>query len=84
LPDCVNFISHENSKLTQRIHHTNSQFVRTCLVVNWEQEEKDKAGAFLVEVRTYLISGSNFLPLGNRDQQVQGESTSALIDFHSR
>ena len=26
----VNFISHENSKLTQRIYHTNSQFVRTC------------------------------------------------------
>nr|YP_010244018.1 RNA polymerase beta'' subunit [Aira cupaniana]QTJ27330.1 RNA polymerase beta'' subunit [Aira cupaniana] len=47
----VNFISHENSKLTQRIYHTNSQFVRTCLVVNWEQEEKEKAGAFLVEVR---------------------------------
>nr|YP_009650198.1 RNA polymerase beta '' subunit [Triplachne nitens]QCD15433.1 RNA polymerase beta '' subunit [Triplachne nitens] len=47
----VNFISHENSKLTQRIYHTNSQFVRTCLVVNWEQEEKEKAGASLVEVR---------------------------------
>uniref|UniRef100_A0A453RLY4 Uncharacterized protein n=1 Tax=Aegilops tauschii subsp. strangulata TaxID=200361 RepID=A0A453RLY4_AEGTS len=29
----------------------NSQFVRTCLVVNWEQEEKEKAGASLVEVR---------------------------------
>nr|YP_010245174.1 RNA polymerase beta'' subunit [Echinaria capitata]QTJ28732.1 RNA polymerase beta'' subunit [Echinaria capitata] len=48
----ANFISHENSKLTQRIYHTNSQFVRTCLVVNWEQEEKEKAGASLVEVRT--------------------------------
>ena len=47
----VNFISHENSKLTQRIYHTNSQFVRTCLVVNWEQEEKEKAGASHVEVR---------------------------------
>nr|YP_009649701.1 RNA polymerase beta '' subunit [Desmazeria sicula]QCD14687.1 RNA polymerase beta '' subunit [Desmazeria sicula] len=47
----VNFISHENSKLTQRIYNTNSQFVRTCLVVNWEQEEKEKAGASLVEVR---------------------------------
>nr|YP_010245672.1 RNA polymerase beta'' subunit [Pleuropogon hooverianus]QTJ29313.1 RNA polymerase beta'' subunit [Pleuropogon hooverianus] len=47
----VNFISHENSKLTQRIYHTNSQFVRTCLVVNWEQEEKEEARAFLVEVR---------------------------------
>ncbi|KAF0889765.1 hypothetical protein E2562_030573, partial [Oryza meyeriana var. granulata] len=39
----VNFISHENSKLTQRIYHTNSQFVRTCLVLNWEQEEKEEA-----------------------------------------
>nr|YP_009410630.1 RNA polymerase beta subunit [Dichaetaria wightii]ASJ66046.1 RNA polymerase beta subunit [Dichaetaria wightii] len=48
----VNFISHENSKLTQRIYHTNSQFVRTCLVVNWEQEEKEGARASLVEVRT--------------------------------
>nr|YP_009157200.1 RNA polymerase beta'' subunit [Phaenosperma globosum]AJV90107.1 RNA polymerase beta'' subunit [Phaenosperma globosum]UKT60337.1 RNA polymerase beta'' subunit [Phaenosperma globosum] len=47
----VNFISHENSKLTQRIYHTNSQFVRTCLVVNWEQEEKEEARASLVEVR---------------------------------
>nr|AGC38238.1 RNA polymerase beta'' subunit [Cryptochloa strictiflora] len=47
----VSFISHENSKLTQRIHHTNSQFVRTCLVVNWEQEEKEEARASLVEVR---------------------------------
>nr|YP_010293805.1 RNA polymerase beta'' subunit [Scrotochloa urceolata]ULQ67099.1 RNA polymerase beta'' subunit [Scrotochloa urceolata] len=47
----VNFISHENSKLTQRIYHTNSQFVRTCLVVNWEQEEKEEAYASLVEVR---------------------------------
>nr|QCO74635.1 RNA polymerase beta' subunit [Cleistogenes sp. BM-2019] len=48
----VNFISHENSKLTQRIYHTNSQFVRTCLVVNWEQEEKEGAHASLVELRT--------------------------------
>nr|AIQ79192.1 RNA polymerase beta' subunit [Chaetobromus involucratus subsp. dregeanus] len=48
----ANFISHENSKLTQRIYHTNSQFVRTCLVVNWEQEEKEGARASLVEVRT--------------------------------
>nr|YP_009346171.1 RNA polymerase beta'' subunit [Streptochaeta spicata]AOR40736.1 RNA polymerase beta'' subunit [Streptochaeta spicata] len=47
----VNFISHENSKLTQRIYHTNSQFVRTCLVVNWEQEEKEEVHASLVEVR---------------------------------
>ena len=47
----VNFISHENSKLTQRIYHTNSQFVRTCLVMNWEQEAKEKAGASLVELR---------------------------------
>nr|YP_009134856.1 RNA polymerase beta'' subunit [Bambusa arnhemica]YP_010892353.1 RNA polymerase beta'' subunit [Bambusa ooh]AIM52944.1 RNA polymerase beta'' subunit [Bambusa arnhemica]WJP00602.1 RNA polymerase beta'' subunit [Bambusa ooh] len=47
----VNFLSHENSKLTQRIYHTNSQFVRTCLVVNWEQEEKEEARASLVEVR---------------------------------
>nr|YP_009033436.1 RNA polymerase beta'' subunit [Olyra latifolia]AGZ13232.1 RNA polymerase beta'' subunit [Olyra latifolia] len=47
----VSFISHENSKLTQRIYHTNSQFVRTCLVVNWEQEEKEEARASLVEVR---------------------------------
>jgi DNA-directed RNA polymerase subunit beta' len=35
----VNFISHENNKLTQRIYHTNSQFVWNCLIVNWEQEE---------------------------------------------
>nr|YP_010548899.1 RNA polymerase beta'' subunit [Sporobolus fertilis]UYL25137.1 RNA polymerase beta'' subunit [Sporobolus fertilis] len=48
----VNFISHENSKLTQRIYHTNSQFVRTCLVMNWEQEEKEEARASLVELRT--------------------------------
>nr|YP_010547448.1 RNA polymerase beta'' subunit [Bouteloua dactyloides]UYL23429.1 RNA polymerase beta'' subunit [Bouteloua dactyloides] len=48
----INFISHENSKLTQRIYHTNSQFVRTCLVVNWEQEEKEGARASLVELRT--------------------------------
>nr|YP_010548812.1 RNA polymerase beta'' subunit [Sporobolus diandrus]UYL25050.1 RNA polymerase beta'' subunit [Sporobolus diandrus] len=48
----VNFISHENSKLTQRIYHTNSQFVRTCLVMNWEQEEKEGARASLVELRT--------------------------------
>nr|UFH82312.1 RNA polymerase beta'' subunit [Ehrharta longifolia] len=47
----VHFISHENSKLTQRIYHTNSQFVRTCLVVNWEQEEKEEARVCLVEVR---------------------------------
>ncbi|PNT61988.1 hypothetical protein BRADI_5g23821v3 [Brachypodium distachyon] len=47
----VNFISHENSKLTQRIYQTTSQFVRTCLVVNWEQEEKEEAGASLVGVR---------------------------------
>nr|YP_009156366.1 RNA polymerase beta'' subunit [Brachyelytrum aristosum]AJV89271.1 RNA polymerase beta'' subunit [Brachyelytrum aristosum] len=52
----VNFISHENSKLTQRIYHTNSQFVRTCLVVNWEQEKKEEGRASLVEVRAnYLI-----------------------------
>nr|YP_009135850.1 RNA polymerase beta'' subunit [Lithachne pauciflora]AIM54026.1 RNA polymerase beta'' subunit [Lithachne pauciflora] len=47
----VSFLSHENSKLTQRIYHTNSQFVRTCLVVNWEQEEKEEAHASLIEVR---------------------------------
>jgi DNA-directed RNA polymerase subunit beta' len=42
----------KNSKLTQRIYHTNSQFVQTYLVVNWEQEEKEGARASLVEVRT--------------------------------
>ncbi|KQJ96978.1 hypothetical protein BRADI_3g28076v3 [Brachypodium distachyon] len=47
----VNLISHENSKLTQRIYHTTSQFVRTCLVVNWEQEEKEESRVSLVEVR---------------------------------
>nr|YP_009233854.1 RNA polymerase beta' subunit [Hilaria cenchroides]AMB49549.1 RNA polymerase beta' subunit [Hilaria cenchroides] len=48
----VNFISHENSKLTQRFYHTNTQFVRTSLVVNWEQEKKEGARASLVELRT--------------------------------
>jgi DNA-directed RNA polymerase subunit beta' len=52
----ANFISHENSKLAQRIYHMNSQFVRTCLVMNWEQEEKEGVCASLVELRTnYLI-----------------------------
>jgi hypothetical protein len=40
--------SKENSRLTQRIYHTNSQFVRTCLIMNCEQEER----ASLVELRT--------------------------------
>nr|YP_009134939.1 RNA polymerase beta'' subunit [Chusquea spectabilis]AIM53028.1 RNA polymerase beta'' subunit [Chusquea spectabilis] len=59
----VNFISHENSKLTQRIYHTNSQFVRTCLVVNWEQEEKEEARASLVEVRANDLI-RDFLSIG--------------------
>lgn len=56
----VNFISRENSKLTQIIYDTNSQFVRTCLVVNWEPEEKEGDRASLVEARTEAREGFLF------------------------
>nr|AEZ49483.1 RNA polymerase beta'' subunit [Joinvillea ascendens] len=47
----VNYIPCENNKLIQRISHTSIQLVRTCLVLNWEQEEKEGVHASLVEVR---------------------------------
>nr|YP_010291908.1 RNA polymerase beta'' subunit [Xyris capensis]ULQ68505.1 RNA polymerase beta'' subunit [Xyris capensis] len=39
----VNYIlyENENSKSIKEISHTNIQSVRTCLVLNWEQEQKD-------------------------------------------
>ncbi|KAE8772726.1 RNA polymerase beta'' subunit [Hordeum vulgare] len=37
-------------QVNSRIYHTNSQFVRTASS-NWEQEEKERSGASLVEVR---------------------------------
>ncbi|YP_009266414.1 RNA polymerase beta' subunit-2 (chloroplast) [Oryza brachyantha] len=84
----VNFISHENSKLTQRIYHTNSQFVRTCLVLNWEQEEKEEARASLVEIRANDLI-RDFLRIGLIKSTISStpkryDRTSAGLILHNR
>ncbi|MED6121194.1 DNA-directed RNA polymerase subunit beta'' [Stylosanthes scabra] len=84
----VNFISHENSKLTQRIYHTNSQFVRTCLVLNWEQEEKEEARASLVEIRANGLI-RDFLRIGLIKSTIsytrkRYDSRSAGLILHNR
>nr|YP_010967528.1 RNA polymerase beta'' subunit [Opuntia setispina]WNM93828.1 RNA polymerase beta'' subunit [Opuntia setispina] len=52
----VNYIFYGNGKATREISDTNIQLVRTCLVLNWNQDKKsssiEEAGASLVEVRT--------------------------------
>nr|YP_010967770.1 RNA polymerase beta'' subunit [Salmonopuntia salmiana]YP_010967851.1 RNA polymerase beta'' subunit [Salmonopuntia schickendantzii]WNM94070.1 RNA polymerase beta'' subunit [Salmonopuntia salmiana]WNM94151.1 RNA polymerase beta'' subunit [Salmonopuntia schickendantzii] len=52
----VNYIFYGNGKDTREISDTNIQLVRTCLVLNWNQDKKsssiEEAGASLVEVRT--------------------------------
>nr|ARV87595.2 RNA polymerase beta'' subunit [Drosera erythrorhiza] len=52
----VNYILYGNGKLIQRIADTGLQLVRTCLVLNWDQEKKnssiDDARAYFVEVKT--------------------------------
>nr|YP_009462718.1 RNA polymerase beta subunit' subunit [Tetragonia tetragonoides]AUV65139.1 RNA polymerase beta subunit' subunit [Tetragonia tetragonoides] len=51
----VNYILYGNGKATRGISHTSIQLVRTCLVLNWNQDKKsssiEKARASLVEVR---------------------------------
>nr|UJJ81920.1 RNA polymerase beta'' subunit [Sesuvium portulacastrum] len=52
----VNYILYGNGKATRGISDTSIQLVRTCLVLNWNQDQKsssiEKASASLVEVRT--------------------------------
>nr|YP_010186946.1 RNA polymerase beta'' subunit [Dasymalla teckiana]QVL24610.1 RNA polymerase beta'' subunit [Dasymalla teckiana] len=51
----VNYILYENGKLIRGISDTNSQLVRTCLVLNWDQDKKSsssqEARASFVEIR---------------------------------
>nr|YP_010407642.1 RNA polymerase beta'' subunit [Allium triquetrum]URF20523.1 RNA polymerase beta'' subunit [Allium triquetrum]UZP47117.1 RNA polymerase beta'' subunit [Allium triquetrum] len=50
----VNYILYGNGKSIRGIFHTSIQLVRTCLVLNWEQEKNgsiEEIHAFLVEVR---------------------------------
>nr|YP_009536731.1 RNA polymerase beta'' subunit [Dioscorea sansibarensis]AYM33707.1 RNA polymerase beta'' subunit [Dioscorea sansibarensis] len=37
----VNYIHYGNGKSIRGIYHTSSQLVRTCLVLNWDQEQND-------------------------------------------
>nr|YP_010014300.1 RNA polymerase beta'' subunit [Ochradenus baccatus]QOI12807.1 RNA polymerase beta'' subunit [Ochradenus baccatus] len=52
----VNYILYGNSKPTQGISDTSIQLVRTCLVLNWDQDNKSSSAeevrAFFVEVST--------------------------------
>lgn len=52
----VNYILYGNSKPIRGISGTSIQLVRTCLVLNWDQDKKssliEEAHAFFVEVRT--------------------------------
>nr|YP_009686475.1 RNA polymerase beta' subunit [Corchorus capsularis]QDS78294.1 RNA polymerase beta' subunit [Corchorus capsularis] len=52
----VNYILYGNGKPTRRISDTSIQLVRTCLVLNWDQDNKsssaDEVCASFVEVRT--------------------------------
>nr|QBK50675.1 RNA polymerase beta' subunit [Urophysa rockii] len=51
----VNYILYGNGKPIRGISHTNIQLVRTCLVLNWDQDKKDSSieevHASFVEVR---------------------------------
>nr|YP_009741527.1 RNA polymerase beta'' subunit [Ptilotus polystachyus]QID76179.1 RNA polymerase beta'' subunit [Ptilotus polystachyus] len=52
----VNYILYGNGKATREISDTSIQLVRTCLVLNWNQDQKsssiEEARASFVEVRT--------------------------------
>nr|YP_009431037.1 RNA polymerase beta' subunit [Aphyllanthes monspeliensis]ASW26473.1 RNA polymerase beta' subunit [Aphyllanthes monspeliensis] len=50
----VNYILYGNGKSIRGIYHTSIQLVRTCLVLNWDQEKKgfiERVHASFVEVR---------------------------------
>nr|YP_009993047.1 RNA polymerase beta'' subunit [Dioscorea esculenta]QNO34319.1 RNA polymerase beta'' subunit [Dioscorea esculenta] len=47
----VNYIHYGNGKSIRGIYHTSSQLVRTCLVLNWDQEQNDS----IEEVHTSFI-----------------------------
>nr|UVH66097.1 RNA polymerase beta'' subunit [Eriocaulon australe] len=54
LLEVANYILYGNSKSTRGIPSTNSQLVRTCIVLNWDQEKKDsikEVRASFVEIR---------------------------------
>ncbi|KAK8493463.1 hypothetical protein V6N12_044555 [Hibiscus sabdariffa] len=55
----VNYILYGNGKPTRRISDTSIQLVRTCLVLNWDQDNKSSSAeevcASFVEVRTNVI-----------------------------
>nr|YP_009461546.1 RNA polymerase beta'' subunit [Ranunculus reptans]AUT82912.1 RNA polymerase beta'' subunit [Ranunculus reptans] len=48
----VNYIIYGNGKPIRGISHTNIQLVRTCLVLNWDQ---DKKGSSIEEVRASFV-----------------------------
>ncbi|KAH7663543.1 DNA-directed RNA polymerase subunit beta' protein, partial [Dioscorea alata] len=47
----INYIYYGNGKSIHGIYHTSSQLVRTCLVLNWDQEQNDS----IEEVHTSFI-----------------------------
>nr|YP_010428549.1 RNA polymerase beta'' subunit [Dioscorea cirrhosa]USO20392.1 RNA polymerase beta'' subunit [Dioscorea cirrhosa] len=47
----INYIYYGNGKSIRGIYHTSSQLVRTCLVLNWDQEQNDS----IEEVHTSFI-----------------------------
>nr|QYB20415.1 RNA polymerase beta'' subunit [Adenophora racemosa] len=55
----VNYIFYANGNRIRVISTTNSQLVRTCLVLNWDQDKKssssDEAWASVVEIRTTAL-----------------------------
>nr|YP_011008993.1 RNA polymerase beta'' subunit [Asyneuma japonicum]WPV76246.1 RNA polymerase beta'' subunit [Asyneuma japonicum] len=55
----VNYIFYANGNRIRVISATNSQLVRTCLVLNWDQDKKssssDEARASFVEIRTNAL-----------------------------
>nr|YP_011004488.1 RNA polymerase beta'' subunit [Orthosiphon aristatus var. aristatus]WPT27144.1 RNA polymerase beta'' subunit [Orthosiphon aristatus var. aristatus] len=51
----VNYILYGNGKPIRGISDTNIQLVRTCLVLNWDQDKKDKKSSFSQEARASFV-----------------------------
>lgn len=78
----VNYILYGNGKPIRGISHTSIQLVRTCLVLNWHQEEKssiEDSHASFVEIKTNdLICNFIRIELGKSPLLYTGKRNSAV------
>lgn len=74
----INYILYENDKPIREIFDTNIQLIRTCLVLNWNQDKK----MFFLKEAPYIARSIN-LELKERYRRFYGPENIVIPDTNS-